>query len=164
MLNCSLIFGPLNFSEICYSFSFHVLFVETLSVKSFHCYFDFPYDGSVLGVLMQAQDFRQHGTKMRRKMWLQNMKIKLIVLAIIIALILIIVLSICGGFKCKWDPHAPSWTSQGLAYHSTVSRSSHTYINYFLLMDSSLWCSIYLWDGACLACINVWNVWFLYLQ
>ncbi|KAJ6853277.1 uncharacterized protein M6B38_250145 [Iris pallida] len=48
----------------------------------------------------QAQDFRQTGTKMRRKMWLQNMKIKLIVLAIIIALILIIVLSVCHGFKC----------------------------------------------------------------
>ncbi|KAF2285643.1 hypothetical protein GH714_006150 [Hevea brasiliensis] len=28
----------------------------------------------------QAQDFRQQGTKMRRKMWIQNMKIKLIVL------------------------------------------------------------------------------------
>ncbi|XP_022771420.1 putative vesicle-associated membrane protein 726 [Durio zibethinus] len=48
----------------------------------------------------QAQDFRQQGTKMRRKMWLQNMKIKLIVLGILIALILIIVLSVCGGFKC----------------------------------------------------------------
>ncbi|KAK9281333.1 hypothetical protein L1049_004232 [Liquidambar formosana] len=48
----------------------------------------------------QAQDFRQQGTKMRRKMWLQNMKIKLIVLGILIALILIIVLSICGGFNC----------------------------------------------------------------
>lgn len=48
----------------------------------------------------QAQDFRQHGTQIRRKMWWQNMKIKLIVLAILIALILIIVLSICGGFKC----------------------------------------------------------------
>ncbi|RVW35221.1 putative vesicle-associated membrane protein 726 [Vitis vinifera] len=47
----------------------------------------------------QAQDFRQQGTKMRRKMWMQNMKIKLIVLGIIIALILIIVLSICHGFK-----------------------------------------------------------------
>ncbi|KAH9650067.1 hypothetical protein KPL70_026221 [Citrus sinensis] len=43
----------------------------------------------------QAQDFRQQGTKMRRKMWIQNMKIKLIVLGIIIALILIIVLSSC---------------------------------------------------------------------
>ncbi|KAL0865561.1 hypothetical protein Bca101_044679 [Brassica carinata] len=48
----------------------------------------------------QAQDFRTTGTQMRRKMWLQNMKIKLIVLAIIIALILIIVLSVCHGFKC----------------------------------------------------------------
>ncbi|PKU77419.1 Putative vesicle-associated membrane protein 726 [Dendrobium catenatum] len=47
-----------------------------------------------------AQDFRQQGTKMRRKMWLQNMKVKLIVLAIIVALILIIVLSVCHGFKC----------------------------------------------------------------
>ncbi|XP_072955451.1 vesicle-associated membrane protein 721-like [Typha angustifolia] len=49
----------------------------------------------------QAQDFRQQGTKILRKMWLQNMKIKLIVLGIIIALILIIILSICHGFKCK---------------------------------------------------------------
>eukprot|EP00262_Sarcandra_glabra_P005206 TRINITY_DN16555_c2_g2_i1.p1 TRINITY_DN16555_c2_g2~~TRINITY_DN16555_c2_g2_i1.p1 ORF type:complete len:220 (-),score=32.01 TRINITY_DN16555_c2_g2_i1:191-850(-) len=48
----------------------------------------------------QAQDFRQQGTSIRRKMWLQNMKIKLIVLAILIALILIIVLSICRGFNC----------------------------------------------------------------
>ncbi|KAF5801186.1 putative Longin domain, v-SNARE, coiled-coil domain-containing protein [Helianthus annuus] len=48
----------------------------------------------------QAQDFRTQGTQMRRKMWLQNMKIKLIVLGIIIALILIIVLSVCGGFNC----------------------------------------------------------------
>ncbi|KAM3382315.1 hypothetical protein P3S68_007889 [Capsicum galapagoense] len=48
----------------------------------------------------QSQDFRTLGTTMRRKMWLQSMKIKLIVLGIIIALILIIVLSVCGGFKC----------------------------------------------------------------
>ncbi|KAH9607685.1 hypothetical protein KSS87_010948 [Heliosperma pusillum] len=48
----------------------------------------------------QAQDFRQQGTQMRRKMWLQNMKIKLIVLGIIIALVLIIVLSVCQGFNC----------------------------------------------------------------
>ncbi|XP_057812139.1 vesicle-associated membrane protein 721-like [Salvia miltiorrhiza] len=48
----------------------------------------------------QAQDFRTTGTQIRRKMWLQNMKIKLIVLAIIVALILIIVLSVCKGFKC----------------------------------------------------------------
>uniref|UniRef100_A0A2P2JY31 Vesicle-associated membrane protein 722 n=1 Tax=Rhizophora mucronata TaxID=61149 RepID=A0A2P2JY31_RHIMU len=48
----------------------------------------------------QAQDFRQQGTQMRRKMWFQNMKIKLIVLGIIIALILIIILSVCRGFHC----------------------------------------------------------------
>jgi hypothetical protein len=33
-------------------------------------------------------------------MWLQNMKVKLIVLAIIIAIALIIWLSICRGFVC----------------------------------------------------------------
>jgi len=33
-------------------------------------------------------------------MWFENMKIKLIVLGIIITLILIIILSVCGGFKC----------------------------------------------------------------
>uniref|UniRef100_A0A0A0M197 V-SNARE coiled-coil homology domain-containing protein n=1 Tax=Cucumis sativus TaxID=3659 RepID=A0A0A0M197_CUCSA len=48
----------------------------------------------------QAQDFKTSGTKIRRKMWLQNMKIKLIVLGILIALILIIVLSVCRGFNC----------------------------------------------------------------
>ncbi|PIN15419.1 Synaptobrevin/VAMP-like protein [Handroanthus impetiginosus] len=48
----------------------------------------------------QAQDFRTQGTKMRRKMWVQNMKIKLIVFGIFVALALIIFLSICHGFKC----------------------------------------------------------------
>ncbi|CAL5184091.1 unnamed protein product [Lathyrus oleraceus] len=45
----------------------------------------------------QAQDFRSSGTSIRRKMWLQNMKVKLIVLGILIALILIIVLSVTRG-------------------------------------------------------------------
>ncbi|CDO99425.1 unnamed protein product [Coffea canephora] len=48
----------------------------------------------------QAQDFRQQGTKMKRKMWVQNMKIKLIVAGIILAILLIIILSVCPGFKC----------------------------------------------------------------
>ncbi|XP_057484072.1 vesicle-associated membrane protein 722-like [Actinidia eriantha] len=48
----------------------------------------------------QAQDFRTQGTQIRRKMWFQNMKIKLIVLGILFAIIMIIVLSICGGGKC----------------------------------------------------------------
>ncbi|CAN6725144.1 unnamed protein product [Malus baccata var. baccata] len=48
----------------------------------------------------QAQDFRTQGTKMKRKMWLQNMKMKLIVVAILVVIALIIYLSICHGFKC----------------------------------------------------------------
>ncbi|CAI9778616.1 unnamed protein product [Fraxinus pennsylvanica] len=48
----------------------------------------------------QAQHFRTQGTQMRRKLWLQNMKTKLIILGIIIALILIIVLSVCTKGKC----------------------------------------------------------------
>uniref|UniRef100_A0A0D3HX81 Longin domain-containing protein n=1 Tax=Oryza barthii TaxID=65489 RepID=A0A0D3HX81_9ORYZ len=52
------------------------------------------------GQQIDAADFRQQGTRVRRKMWYQNMKIKLIVLGIIIALILIIILSVCHGFKC----------------------------------------------------------------
>ncbi|XP_024030070.1 vesicle-associated membrane protein 722 isoform X2 [Morus notabilis] len=48
----------------------------------------------------KAQELRQRGAQMRRKMWLQNMKIKLTVLGILVALILIVVLSVCGGFNC----------------------------------------------------------------
>ncbi|XP_074297351.1 putative vesicle-associated membrane protein 726 [Silene latifolia] len=48
----------------------------------------------------QAQDFRKQGTKMKRKMWVENMKIKLIVFAIVGALAVILFLSICPGFKC----------------------------------------------------------------
>jgi vesicle-associated membrane protein 72 len=33
-------------------------------------------------------------------LWFENMKIKLIVFGIIVALILIIILSVCHGFKC----------------------------------------------------------------
>ncbi|PRQ35866.1 putative Longin-like domain-containing protein [Rosa chinensis] len=51
----------------------------------------------------QAQDFKQQGTKMRRKMWFQNMKMKLIVVGIVVALGLVIFLSACGGFKCVSD-------------------------------------------------------------
>ncbi|KAI7735665.1 hypothetical protein M8C21_005212 [Ambrosia artemisiifolia] len=48
----------------------------------------------------QAQGFKAQGTQLRRKMWFKNMKIKLIVLAIIVALILIIFFSACHGVKC----------------------------------------------------------------
>ncbi|CAH9087746.1 unnamed protein product [Cuscuta europaea] len=48
----------------------------------------------------QAQDFRKQGTKMKRKMWFENMKIKLVVAGILALLILMIVLSVCPRFNC----------------------------------------------------------------
>uniref|UniRef100_A0A2P2JF25 Vesicle-associated membrane protein 724 n=2 Tax=Rhizophora mucronata TaxID=61149 RepID=A0A2P2JF25_RHIMU len=48
----------------------------------------------------QAQMYKQQGTQIRRKMWYQNMKIKLVVLGILLLLVLIIWLSICHGFNC----------------------------------------------------------------
>ncbi|KAK7355362.1 hypothetical protein VNO80_14617 [Phaseolus coccineus] len=48
----------------------------------------------------QAQDFRTQGTKVKRKMWVQNMKIKLIVFGIVVALFLIMFMSICRGISC----------------------------------------------------------------
>jgi hypothetical protein len=48
----------------------------------------------------QADNFQRQGKQLRRKMWFQNFKVKLIVLAIIIVVILIIYLSICHGFIC----------------------------------------------------------------
>ncbi|CAN6580084.1 unnamed protein product [Malus baccata var. baccata] len=48
----------------------------------------------------QAQDFRTQGTKIKRKMWFQNMKMKLIVVGILILIALMIYLTICRGFKC----------------------------------------------------------------
>lgn len=48
-----------------------------------------------------AQEFKQKGTQIRRKMWYQNMKIKLVVLGIILLLVLVLWLSICGGFNCS---------------------------------------------------------------
>ncbi|KAM0834385.1 hypothetical protein ACQ4PT_063642 [Festuca glaucescens] len=58
----------------------------------------------VKGVMMQniekAQDFKKQGTKIRQKMWWENMKIKLIAFGIIIALILLIVLTVCRDFNC----------------------------------------------------------------
>ncbi|CAA0817491.1 vesicle-associated membrane protein 724 [Striga hermonthica] len=47
-----------------------------------------------------AQEFKKKGTEIRRKMWYQNMKVKLVVLGIILLLVLIIWLSVCRGFDC----------------------------------------------------------------
>ncbi|KAM0015884.1 putative Longin domain, v-SNARE, coiled-coil domain-containing protein [Helianthus anomalus] len=49
----------------------------------------------------QAQDFKKQGTKMKRKMWIHNMKVKLVIFGIVIALLLIIILSVCPEFKCN---------------------------------------------------------------
>ncbi|XP_042516478.1 vesicle-associated membrane protein 724-like [Macadamia integrifolia] len=48
----------------------------------------------------QAQDFKKQGTKIQRKMWYQNMKIKLVVLGILLLLVLVIWVSVCNGFNC----------------------------------------------------------------
>ncbi|KAE8787120.1 hypothetical protein D1007_38999 [Hordeum vulgare] len=48
----------------------------------------------------QAQDFKKQGTKIRQKMWWENMKIKLIAFGIIVLLILVIILTVCRDFKC----------------------------------------------------------------
>ncbi|VFQ64658.1 unnamed protein product [Cuscuta campestris] len=48
-----------------------------------------------------AKQFKKQGTEIRRKMWYQNMKIKLVVLGIIIFLVLVIWLSVCHGFSCS---------------------------------------------------------------
>ncbi|KAI3511527.1 hypothetical protein L2E82_29093 [Cichorium intybus] len=48
----------------------------------------------------QANDFKKQGTKMKRKMWIQNMKIKLIVVGIVILLILVVIMSICNQLRC----------------------------------------------------------------
>ncbi|KVI00308.1 Longin domain-containing protein, partial [Cynara cardunculus var. scolymus] len=45
----------------------------------------------------QANDFKKQGTKMKRKMWVQNMKIKLIVGGLVLVLILLVVMSICNN-------------------------------------------------------------------
>ncbi|XP_058212454.1 vesicle-associated membrane protein 724 [Rhododendron vialii] len=47
-----------------------------------------------------AQQFKNQGTKIRRKMWYQNMKIKLAVLGILLLLVLVIWVSVCHGFDC----------------------------------------------------------------
>ncbi|KAJ9700049.1 hypothetical protein PVL29_005738 [Vitis rotundifolia] len=49
----------------------------------------------------QAQQFKKQGSQVRRKMWFQNMKIKLVVLGILLILALVIWVSICHGFNCS---------------------------------------------------------------
>ncbi len=58
---------------------------------------------------LQADNFQRQGKQLRRKMWFQNFKVKLIVLAIIIVVILIIYLSICHGFICHSGRSNGTW-------------------------------------------------------
>jgi hypothetical protein len=68
---------------------------------SFHMFFYFFWK-------LQADNFQRHGRSLRRKMWLQNFKVKLIVLAVIVVVIIVIYLSICHGFVCT---HTTSTTT-----------------------------------------------------
>ena len=54
----------------------------------------------VLLNLLQADNFHRHGRELRRKMWLQNLRFKLMVGGGIVFLILILWLMVCRGFKC----------------------------------------------------------------
>jgi hypothetical protein len=49
---------------------------------------------------LQADSFHRHGRELRRKMWLQNLRFKLMVGGAIAVLILILWLMVCRGFKC----------------------------------------------------------------
>ncbi|XP_042482757.1 vesicle-associated membrane protein 727-like [Macadamia integrifolia] len=48
----------------------------------------------------QADSFQRQGRQLRRKMWLENLRFKLIVGGAIFALIVILWLMVCRGFKC----------------------------------------------------------------
>ncbi|OVA05165.1 Synaptobrevin [Macleaya cordata] len=48
----------------------------------------------------QAQVYRERGTQLQRKLWFQNMKIKLVVLGVLLLLALVIWVSVCQGFNC----------------------------------------------------------------
>ncbi|KAJ0973402.1 hypothetical protein J5N97_021361 [Dioscorea zingiberensis] len=48
----------------------------------------------------QADSFQRQGRQLRRKMWLQNLQFKLMVVGVALVLILIIWLMACKGFKC----------------------------------------------------------------
>jgi len=48
----------------------------------------------------QADSFQRQGRQLRRKMWLQNLKLKLMIGGAILALLIILWLMVCRGFKC----------------------------------------------------------------
>lgn len=48
----------------------------------------------------QADSFQRQGRQLRRKMWLQNLQMKLMIGGAIFVSIVVVWLFICGGFKC----------------------------------------------------------------
>ncbi|XP_050210862.1 vesicle-associated membrane protein 727 [Mercurialis annua] len=48
----------------------------------------------------QADSFQRQGRQLRRKMWLQNLQMKLMIAAAVLIVILILWLLVCRGFKC----------------------------------------------------------------
>ncbi|XP_028088294.1 vesicle-associated membrane protein 727-like [Camellia sinensis] len=48
----------------------------------------------------QADSFQRQGRQLRRKMWLQNLQMKLMVGGTVVALIVILWLIACKGFRC----------------------------------------------------------------
>ncbi|KAK0593193.1 hypothetical protein LWI29_032642 [Acer saccharum] len=48
----------------------------------------------------QADSFQRQGRQLRRKMWLQSFKVKVIVGGTILSLFIIAWLAVCHGFKC----------------------------------------------------------------
>lgn len=48
----------------------------------------------------QADSFQRQGRELRRKMWLQSLRMKLMVVGAVLVIILILWLMVCKGFKC----------------------------------------------------------------
>ncbi|XP_077241297.1 vesicle-associated membrane protein 727-like [Tasmannia lanceolata] len=49
----------------------------------------------------QADSFQRQGRQLRRKMWLQNLRFKMMVAGTALALLIILWLVVCRGFKCR---------------------------------------------------------------
>lgn len=52
------------------------------------------------GLQFQADSFQRQGRQLRRKMWLQNLRFKLMIAGATLALVVILWLMVCRGFKC----------------------------------------------------------------
>ncbi|EXB36992.1 Vesicle-associated membrane protein 727 [Morus notabilis] len=48
----------------------------------------------------QADSFQRQGRQLRRKMWLQNLQMKLMISGAVLIVIVILWLIACGGFSC----------------------------------------------------------------